>query len=86
MSARWRIACRICSRYAPEVYCSVWLMPRYSTPSSASASSMAALKCAAQFGYAEPAGAGTEVSGLPMCSAQDSSMPGTPAGTLRYRS
>ncbi len=44
---------------------------------------MAALKCSAQFGYADPAGAGTEVSGLPMCSAQDSSTPGTPFGTLR---
>ncbi len=47
---------------------------------------MAALKCSAQFGYAEPAGAGTDVSGLPMCSAQLSSTPAIPAGTLRYRS
>lgn len=68
------------------MYCSVWLIPSYSTPSSASASVIAALKCSAQFGYAEPAGAGTEVSGLPMCSAQDASMPAMPAGTLRYRS
>ena len=65
------------------MYCSVWLMPSYSTPSSASASVIAALKCSAQFGYAEPAGAGTEVSGWPMCSAHDSSTPGTPFGTLR---
>ncbi len=44
---------------------------------------MAALKCSAQFGYADPAGAGTEVSGLPMCSAQLASVPSTPLGTLR---
>ncbi len=83
MSARWRIACRICSRYVPARYCSVWLIPSYSTPSSSRAAVMAALKCSAQFGYAEPAGAGTEVSGLPMWSAQDASTPSTPFGTLR---
>lgn len=44
---------------------------------------MAALKCSAQFGYADPAGAGTEVSGFPMCSAQLASVPSTPFGTLR---
>ena len=44
---------------------------------------MAALKCSAQLGWGEPAGAGTEVSGLPMCSAQDASMPSMPLGTLR---
>lgn len=45
---------------------------------------MAALKCSAQFGWAEPGGAGTEVSGLPMCSVQVAlSTPGMPSGTLR---
>ncbi|RPK47493.1 hypothetical protein EES37_10630 [Streptomyces sp. ADI91-18] len=83
MSPRCFIAKSTCSRYTPLVYCSVWLMGSYSTPSSASASTMAALKCSAQFGYADPAGAGTAVSGLPMCCAHDPSMPGTPAGTLR---
>lgn len=83
MSPRCFIACRICSRYVPAVYCSVWLIPSYSTPSSSSAPVIAALKCSAQLAYADPAGAGTEVSGLPMCSAQDASTPGTPFGTLR---
>ncbi len=66
MSPRCFIANRTCSRYAPEVYCSVWLIGSYSTPSSSSASTMAALKCSAQVAYADPAGAGTEVSGMPM--------------------
>ena len=42
-----------------------------------------ALKCSAQLAYGLPGGAGTAVSGLPMCSAHDGS---TPAGTLRNRS
>lgn len=83
MSARCLIACRTCSRYVPARYCSVWLIPSYSTPSSSSAWVMAALKCSAQFGYADPAGAGTDVSGLPMCACQESSTPSTPFGTLR---
>lgn len=86
MSARCRIACSTWSRYTPEVYCAVWLIPSYTTPSSERASIIWALKCSAQFGNGEPSGAGTEVSGRPMCSAQDSSTPGTPAGTLRKRS
>ncbi len=86
MSPRCLMACRICSRYTPVVYCSVWLIPSNSTPSSASDSIIAALKCSAQFGCEEPFGAGTDVSGLPMCSAHDSSTPAIPAGTLRYRS
>ena len=32
------------------MYCSVWLIPRYGTPSSASAAIIGALKCSAQFG------------------------------------
>ncbi len=52
-------------------------------PSSSSALIIGALKCSAQLAYELPGGAGTEVSGLPMCSDQDGSMP---AGTLRYRS
>ena len=83
MRPRSRMASRICSRYIPEVYISVWLMPRYSTPSSASESIITALKCSAQLRNRLPGGAGTAVSGLPMCSAQDGSIP---AGTLRNRS
>jgi hypothetical protein len=81
--SRSRIASRICSRYAPEVYISVWLTGRYSIPSSASAATIGALKCSAQLACGLPAGAGTDVSGLPMCSAQDGS---TPTGTFRNRS
>lgn len=83
MSPRCFMACRICSRYTPEVYCAVWLIPSNSTPSSAREATIAALKCSAQFGYGEPTGAGTEVSGFPMCSAQPASVPSTPLGTLR---
>ncbi|GDY44509.1 hypothetical protein SANT12839_053910 [Streptomyces antimycoticus] len=67
----------------PEVYISVWLMGWNSMPISRSASAIGTLKCSAQFAYGDPGGAGTEVSGLPMCSDQDGSIP---AGTLRYRS
>ena len=77
------MASRIWSRYAPVMYRSVWLMPSYSTPSSARAAAIGALKCSAQLGYRLPGGAGTDVSGLPMCSPHDAS---TPAGTLRNRS
>jgi hypothetical protein len=65
------------------VYISVWLIPRNSTPSSSSDAIIAALKCSAQLEYELPGGAGTAVSGLPMCSDQDGSMP---PGTRRKRS
>ena len=65
------------------MYCSVWLIPRYGTPSSSSAAIIGALKCSAQFGCSLPAGAGTEESGLPMCSSHAGSIP---AGTRRKRS
>lgn len=68
------------------MYICVWLMPRYVTPSSASDAAIAALKCSAQLAAADPRGAGTDVSGLPMCSVQLSSIPSTPCGTFRNRS
>ena len=65
------------------MYCAVWLIPRKSMPSSASDSTSWARKWSAQLACGLPGGAGTAVSGLPMCSAHEGSMP---AGTLRNRS